>query len=180
MHANYSLCIKNVSAERFRSCFKYRVNDPKELNMSGFSGEAVNNFFWIQYHPKRLSFKNIMEWQMPTILEGRIYPQKDGIKITYYFDKKEFAKAISYGTIGFAVTALIGLFLELYSIWYDKIFSLFLGMTISLIICSVPFVIAVWSLRIGNHSKQQLEKVLCEIIKIAAYAGPEREIDGKI
>ncbi len=166
MKKNFSILLNNISINKFRICFKYKVHSFNEFHMSGFSGELTNNFFWIQYRPKHLSPRNIIEWWMPTILEGRIYSQGDEIRICYSFDKHELAKALAYGTIGFAVTMFIKLILRLYLHGYNKMPCFFLAVTMGLAICSLPSVLALVSLHISDDSKRQLEKVLYEIIEL--------------
>ena len=168
MGKNSSILLNNISKNKFRTCFKYKVHDFKELPTSGFSGEIVNDFFWIQYHPEHLSPQNILEWKMPTILEGRIYSQGDKMKISYTFDKHEFAKAISYGIIGFMIIMFIKLISELYLHGYNQMPRFFLGVIMSLVICLIPSAIALASLHISSGSKKQLEKVLYEIIELCS------------
>ena len=82
MRKNSTILLNNISKNEFKTCFKYKVHDLKELRTSGFSGEIVNDFFWIQYYPEHLSPQNILEWKMPTILEGRIYSKGDKVIIS--------------------------------------------------------------------------------------------------
>ena len=168
MRKNSTILLNNISKNEFKTCFKYKVHDLKELRTSGFSGEIVNDFFWIQYYPEHLSPQNILEWKMPTILEGRIYSQGDKVIISYTFDKHGFAKAISCGIIGFMGVMFIKLISELYLQGYNQMPHFFAGVIMSLVICLIPSAIALASLHISSGSKEQLKKVLYEIIELCS------------
>lgn len=45
MKKNFSILLNNISINKFRICFKYKVHSFNEFHMSGFSGELTNNFF---------------------------------------------------------------------------------------------------------------------------------------
>lgn len=166
MRKEQILIAQNISLDQFIFNFKHSIRNEKALPTSGFSGTINAPFFYIEYIPEQLNLKNIIEWWMPTILEGQLFVKGKDIQIKYFYDKKELNKALAYGASGFVISLVISSAVQLQKLWKGDL-TAFLAIVLVGVMLSAPVVvITLISMYKSTDSKKRLEEKLGEIIRV--------------